>query len=106
MRDILGHGRCVVAAGGGTVLDRENARNMRASSLVVWLFAGLGETLRRIGADTSRPLAAEKNSVEKTFRSRIPVYARTSHLLVKTDGTSIDEVAERIVYESDKAFGS
>lgn len=106
MKDILGRGRCVVAAGGGTVLDRENARNMRASSLVVWLFAGLGETLRRIGTDPSRPLAAEKDTIEKTFRNRIPVYARTSHLLVKTDGTSIDEVAERIVYESDKAFGS
>ncbi len=105
IRDILGHGRCVVAAGGGSVLDGENARRMKASALVVWLFAGLEETLLRIGADASRPLATEKDSIEETFRGRIPVYARTSHLLVKTDGASIDEVVERIVYESDKAFG-
>lgn len=105
IRDILGHDRCVVAAGGGSVLDGENARRMKASALVVWLFAGLEETLLRIGTDPSRPLAAGKDSIEKTFRGRIPLYARTSHLLVKTDGASIDEVAERIVYESDKAFG-
>lgn len=105
IRDILGHGRCVVAAGGGTVLDNENVSRMKASSLVVWLFAGFKETLLRIGTDPSRPLATGKESIENTFRNRIPVYARASHLLVKTDGASVDEVAERIVYESDSAFG-
>jgi len=105
IRDILGRGPCVVAAGGGTVLDGENAKCIKASALVVWLFADLKETLLRIGADASRPLAAGKGSIEETFRGRIPLYASTSHMLVKTDGASIDEVAERIVYESDKAFG-
>jgi shikimate kinase len=105
IRDILGRGRCVVAAGGGTVLDGENVSRMKGSSLVVWLFAGLEETLLRIGTNPSRPLATGKESIEHTFRNRIPVYARASHLLVKTDGASVDEVAERIVYESDSAFG-
>jgi len=103
IRDILGRGRCVVAAGGGTVLDGENASRMKEFSLVVWLFAGLEETLLRIGTNPSRPLATGKRSIENTFRDRIPVYARASHLLVKTDGASVDEVAERIVYESDSA---
>jgi shikimate kinase len=104
IKDILGRGRCVVAAGGGAVLDSVNVSRMKASSLVVWLFAGLKETLLRIGTDPSRPLATGKESIEHTFRHRIPVYARASHLLVKTDGASVDEVAERIVYESDSAF--
>jgi shikimate kinase len=105
IRDILGRGRCVVAAGGGTVLDGENVSRMKGSSLVVWLFAGLEETLLRLGTNPSRPLATGKESLAFTFRNRIPVSARASHLLVKTDGASVDEVAERIVYESDSAFG-
>jgi len=102
---ILGLGRCVVAAGGGSVLDRESAKSMKDSCLVVWLFAGLNETRRRIGADSSRPLAFGKKTLDELFTGRIPAYAKTCHLLVKTDEASIDEVAERIVYESDKAFG-
>lgn len=102
---ILGLDRCVVAAGGGSVLDRESAKNMKDSCLVVWLFAGLNETRRRIGGDSSRPLALGRKTLDELFTGRIPVYAKTCHLLVKTDEASIDEVAERIVYESDKAFG-
>lgn len=102
---ILGLGRCVVAAGGGSVLDRESAKSMKDSCLVVWLFAGLNETRRRISADSSRPLAFGKKTLDELFTGRIPAYAKTCHLLVKTDEASIDEVAERIVYESDKAFG-
>jgi shikimate kinase len=105
IEDILGLSRCVVAAGGGSVLDGESAKSLKDSCLVVWLFAGLNETRRRIGADSARPLAFGKKTLDELFTGRIPVYARTCHLLVKTDETSIDEVAERIVYESDKAFG-
>jgi shikimate kinase len=104
IRDILARRRCVMAAGGGSVLDGENVRNMKASSLVVWLFAGLDETLLRIGGGTARPLAVGKGTIRELFTGRIPLYARAAHLLVKTDRASIDEVAERIVHESDKAF--
>lgn len=105
MKDAFGRSPRVIATGGGSVLNEEDADAMKASSIVVWLFAGLDETLSRIGTDMSRPLAAVgKEDISGLFRDRTGAYARASHLLIRTDGASIDEVAERIADERNNAF--
>lgn len=96
--------RAVISTGGGAVIDEGNIRDLRAHSLVVWLFAGIEKTYSRIGSGGKRPLAARDKDLLELFKERAALYARASHLLVRTDRSTVGEITERIGNESDNAF--
>jgi shikimate kinase len=104
--------RCIVATGGGAVMDPENARLLKSMGWIVLLTAAEDVLVRRIRADAAsrekRPSFSGKASAEVTeqemlaetkeiLKRRLPVYQQLADLIVDTAQSSPAEVAERIL---------
>jgi len=90
----------VVALGGGTFVQAENAQQMRnAGCWVVFLELPLDELLRRCraasGRTNSRPLAADEAAFSALYHRRLPLY-RHADLTVNAAGKSCQEIAHEI----------
>jgi shikimate kinase len=89
----------VVACGGGIVLNPDNIRDYAATGLVVCLSAAPETILRRVEKETHRPLLAEGDKLQKIrdlLARRQPLYDAIPHQ-VRTDGLSVEEIANGIV---------
>lgn len=89
---------CVVAAGGGAVLDPANRGAMRAKGFVAHLRVSAAEALRRIGSDTGRPLLRApdpRRRWEEISAARGAAYAEADAAF-ETDGRTPEAVAEAI----------
>jgi shikimate kinase len=88
----------VVATGGGTFVDEENQRALKALGVVVCLVTSLETVLQRVGRNDSRPLArgdARPRLVE-LYEKRKPAYGRAD-VLVETDGLSVEQAVSRVL---------
>ena len=93
-------GTAVVACGGGVVLAGENVARLRASGVVLWLDAPVGELAGRVGAGAGRPLlagGAEGGGLGPVLVARAAAYAAAAHHRVETAGRRPEEVAEEVV---------
>lgn len=96
---VLGCKKAVIAAGGGTVKDPANLRDMKEAGVVVYLSAPVEELSRRVGKGLGRPLLSGGRPADILARlavEREPFY-RQAHLTVNTAGLSPEEVADRII---------
>jgi len=95
----------VIACGGGAVLDPDNRRTLRNAGVVVWLRAAPEVLSSRVGDDagTVRPLLAASGqraaaaTLERLAVLRADTYAASAHVIVDTDGLTLDEVADEVV---------
>ncbi len=83
--------KCVVACGGGAVLQEDIMEKARGRSLVVWLTAPVEVIRKRIRSDsrsaTGRPSLSGKNveeEISKVLAQREPIYRKFSHLEIDT----------------------
>ena len=86
----------VIATGGGAIVDRENARTMKASGPVICLTARPEVILQRVQGDTARPLLQGPNPFEKIQRllaDRAAAYARAD-ITIDTSSLDPDAVVE------------
>jgi shikimate kinase len=92
----------VISCGGGTVLDPDNRRSLRARAVVVWLKATSAALASRLMDDDTRPLLAGGDrtaTLERLSAQREPAYEGVSHVQVDTEGRTVDEVAVVVVEE-------
>lgn len=90
VRELPRAGGLVVAAGGGTLLRKENADALRANGVVVFLDASLETVRERLKGDTARPLLHRPggpDAVEKLYRERAPIFHAAADLTANADGT-------------------
>ncbi len=90
VRELPRAGGLVVAAGGGTLLRKENADALRANGVVVLLDASLGAVRERLKGSSSRPLlrqGGEADPMGKLYRERAALYRAATDLTVGADGT-------------------
>ena len=114
----------VVALGGGTVMTPECAELVHDSTLCIYLKASLETLVRNLdGEAEGRPMlqpdrhsvrsdgpvvvpqSAEAGSPAKQLRERIEglmalrcsTYEKTAHVIIDTDGRSIDTIAQKIM---------
>ncbi len=96
--------RCVVATGGGVVVDERNWVTMRPNSLIVHLIATEDEILARLQQQVKtdpaagRPMigsADQRASLSSLAATRKHLYARADCVVV-TSGKTTNEVAEEI----------
>ena len=86
----------VIATGGGAIIDRENARIMKASGPIICLTARPEVILQRVQGDTTRLLLQEPNPLEKIQRllvDRAEAYARAD-ITINTSSLGPDAVVE------------
>ncbi len=97
----------VIACGGGVVLDPENRKALRSSSVVVWLRAPVAELVKRCGDGSTRPLLRgdPHTALTRLARLRAPAYEAAAHATVDTEGLDRAAVAEAVLaeYEGVKA---
>ena len=106
----------IVALGGGTVMTPECAEIVREQTLSVYLKASVdtlmdhlsageaaGRPMLQGGCHSERHNANEESAlrarIEGLMALRAETYERTAHIVIDTDGKSIEEIAE-IIKES------
>ncbi len=98
--NVANRGSCVVATGGGAVLDPENVRNLRTGALLVCLVAEPAVILQRLGTDASRPLLQSPDDrlarIRELLEQRGPAYAKAD-LSIETSGANVEEIVDRII---------
>ena len=91
---------CVVATGGGTILDPENRRVMRESGTVIYLRARVEHLWERTRHDTSRPLLANddpKGTLTRLLAERDALYREAAHLIVDTGTQGASTILQRVL---------
>lgn len=89
----------VLALGGGAVTTPASVALLREKTVCIYLRASLDTIRQRLEGETDgRPLA--DNRLEERFRDRLPVYEKTAHVIVDTDGLSPEEVAGEIIIDA------
>lgn len=90
---------CVLATGGGAVLDADNRALMRRRGFVVHLQIEVEAQLARLAGDRSRPLIAgdDREAVLRRLAAeRAPLYAEVADLNLPATGDAPDTAATRL----------
>ena len=91
---------CVIATGGGVVLDEANRRLMREAGTVVYLRARLESLWERTRHDASRPLLATADPrarLAQLLEAREPLYCDCAHVIVDTGSQSTSTLVSRVL---------
>lgn len=104
IREISAKDDCVIATGGGAVMDKDNVAWLRDKGTFVLLKADMDTMIRRIQGDESSPQQRPKLSkgdiyeeTESLLRQRMPIYEEVADFSVDTSNLTIDGVVDQIV---------
>ena len=109
IEDLTLRERTVLATGGGAVLDPENRRLLSARGFVVYLHAGVDQQVARTERSETRPLLQTGNrreTLERLFQIRDPLYREIADLVVYTDGRNARILAREIEDHLDQSTGA
>lgn len=90
---------CVIATGGGAVLDEGNRRALRDASFVIYLQVEPALQLHRLRGDDTRPLLATDNPTQRLAElqaMREPLYREVSNLCFDTTHHSPQSAADTL----------
>jgi shikimate kinase len=85
---------CVVATGGGAIVNPQNLEMMKHSGVIITLTADIPIILRRSGKEDTRPLLQTSDRLERIrtlMAQRAPFYAQAD-IVLDTSSLNIDEV--------------
>ena len=98
---------CVIATGGGAILDPRNLERLQAAGLVVTLEADPDTILARIGGGDDRPMlwgGDPRERVRVLLAERESAYRRADWR-VASDGRSVDDIVEELLTRLGKRAG-
>lgn len=91
----------VLATGGGAILLAENRSVLRERGTVVYLETSVADQLLRVRRGENRPLLSGAVDLEQRLTElmtqRDPLYRQIAHIVVRTDGRRVAQVADRIL---------
>ncbi len=104
IREVSCLNSCVIATGGGVVLNEENIRLLKKNGWIVWLKARPETIKKRMITDTStnsrRPAlkgGSSTDEVEQVLKERAPLYEKACDFFIDTDNLSPDKLCDIIV---------
>ena len=83
----------VISTGGGVVLDVENIRALKRSSIVVFIDRSVEDILADLD-NSNRPLLRDKSKVRELYDKRIGLYREYADVIVHNVGTVEDVVGK------------
>ncbi|MFA6075437.1 MAG: shikimate kinase [Negativicutes bacterium] len=91
--------QCIIACGGGLVLDDSNVCVLRNNGKLVWLKLGLTEVMRRLKMSGGRPLAdgIEATELVQLNNLRLEKYKKAADITIDVDGKSVSEICAEIL---------
>jgi len=87
---------CVVALGGGAFIQPQNWELIQNNGVTLWLDCNIHTVIRRLGDDTTRPLAANRNGLSKLYDDRRALYSRADYR-IDVDTDDARELIKRIL---------
>jgi shikimate kinase len=90
---------CVIATGGGTIVNPQNLEKLKCCGVVITLAADISTILHRVGSGDDRPMlksADRLQRIQSLMEQRASAYAQAD-MMVDTSTLSIDEVAQGIL---------
>jgi len=107
--ELSGKDNCVIAPGGGAVLDERNVEALKKNGLFVWLVADTATIVWRLKKDQAggapRPSLSGKPAeveVQEILTQREPIYRRIANLTIDTSPLTVEEVVETIAQKLKK----
>ena len=98
-------GDCVIATGGGVVLNAENVKLLKQMGVIAWLNAPIKDIIDRLNEDAqnnaARPQFTTDDLAQETmdiFAERLPLYKKSADFMVGTAGKSTPQIAETIYH--------
>ena len=100
-KKIAGETKCVIACGGGIVLNKINIDRLKESSVIVHLTASPGTILKRVSGEAGqRPLLEVEDqlkTIKEMLKYRNPFYERAAEVIINTTRLSVGEVTKTII---------
>ena len=92
---------CVIATGGGSILDNENVKSLQETSFIVFLDASIECLYLRLKDNTTRPILNDaedkKQLIEELLEKRKFLYQISANFIIHIDeNTSIYETVDKI----------
>jgi shikimate kinase len=90
---------CVIAAGGGTIVDPQNLARLQRCGVIVTLTADIPTILQRAGKGDDRPMLWEGDRQQKIrtlLQKREHAYSKAD-IILDTSSLGIDEVARHLL---------
>ncbi|MDX1563361.1 MAG: shikimate kinase AroK, partial [Gammaproteobacteria bacterium] len=90
---------CVIATGGGAVLNAANRKRIKQSGVVVYLQTTVKEQLKRTSRNRKRPLlnaGDPREILERMAEQRAPLYEEVADLSVDTSRQKVRAVAKTV----------
>lgn len=91
---------CVLATGGGSILNAENRQILKANGFVVYLQCSIDKLLQRTKKDTQRPLLYTNNTREQIktlLTEREDFYSSCADFKIETSGVRSQAVIQTIL---------
>ena len=91
--------RCVVATGGGTIVNPQNLENLKRCGILIALTADIPTIVQRAGSGDDRPMLWEGERTERIralMEKRDAAYAQAD-FQIDTSSLTIDDVAQLIL---------
>ena len=91
----------ILALGGGTVMTKECADMVHEMTICIYLRATVDTLMANLNDETEgRPMLKSEDGLEARIKElmsmRAETYERTAHIIIDTDGKSIEEIAEAV----------
>lgn len=91
-----GESTAVLSLGGGAILAPASATLVHEKTVCIYLRATLDTLLSRLeGESAGRPLADA--SLAERLAAREPLYEKTAHVVIDTDGLTPEEISDEII---------
>lgn len=90
----------IIALGGGTVVNPENAEILKQSGKIIMLDISAETVLSRLKNDKSRPLLNTDDklaTIKSMLNKRLPFYKNAADYIIKVDNKSSNEIADEII---------
>ena len=92
LQEVAKRQNCVVATGGGAVLNPENVARLKQNGRIYFL----DRPLELLTPTSDRPLSSDRTALTRRFAERYPIYVRTADAIIRHDGRMQDAL-DRIV---------
>jgi shikimate kinase len=98
--ELLKKENIVIACGGGTLANPENAEKLKNKAILVYLTASINEILHRTSIENTRPLldvTDPYSTALKLLNSRKPVYEKYAEITVDTTDKTPESIVSKIM---------
>lgn len=109
VQELAAQSDCVIATGGGTVLNPDNRRDLERTGVVICLWCDPDVIDRRTRQNRQRPLledADRRRKIHDLLRQRAPLYQAIPHRVDNTHTTVEEDVESVIRIYRDQTAGS